>query len=62
MYNITNAEVREKIRKSGLYAYQVAERIGMTETSFSRMMRHELSPKRRQQILNALHDEERQDT
>lgn len=54
MYNTSNIELRQAIRDSGLCAYQVAELIGMTETSFSRLMRHELAPDRKSQILNVI--------
>lgn len=54
LYTTSNYELRQAIRASGLCAYQVADLIGMTETSFSRLMRHELTPERKQQILNAI--------
>lgn len=52
MYNI---EIREKIRQAGIYGYEVAAAIGVSETSFSRMMaRTELSADRRENVLNAI--------
>lgn len=54
MYTTSNLEVRQAIRDSGLCAYQVAELIGVTETSFSRLMRGELSQARKAEILNAI--------
>ena len=54
MYTISNVEVRKAIRDSGLYAYQVADLIGMSETGFSRLMRNELPEKRKKEILDAL--------
>ncbi len=54
MYTTSNFEVRQAIRESGLCAYQVAELIGISETSFSRLMRRELTPERKKQILTAI--------
>ena len=52
MYNI---DIRDAIKQHGLYGYQVAQRIGMTEFSFSRLLaRKELTPERKQQILDAI--------
>lgn len=52
MYNI---DIRDAIKSRGLYGYQVAERIGMTEFSFSRMLaRKELTPERKKQIFDAI--------
>lgn len=56
MYNI---DIRDAIKSRGLYGYQVAERIGMTEFSFSRMLaRKELTPERKKQILDAIGGED----
>lgn len=50
-----NVDIRDAIRSNGLYGYQVAEMIGMTETSFSRLLaRKELSPERKKQIFDAI--------
>ncbi len=52
MYQVNNIEVREAIRDSGLYGYQIAAALGMSETSFSRAMaRGELSQERKEKIL-----------
>ena len=52
MYNV---DIRDAIKSRGLYGYQVAERIGMTEFSFSRMLaRKELTPERKKQILDVI--------
>lgn len=56
MYNI---DIRDAIKSRGLYGYQVAERIGMTEFSFSRMLaRKELTAERKKQILDAIGGED----
>jgi len=42
MTRLSNIEIREKIRTNGLTHYQVAEKIGVSEFTFSRWMRKEL--------------------
>ncbi len=50
-----NVDIRDAIRSRGLYGYQVAEMIGMTEFSFSRLLaRRELTPERKQLILDVI--------
>lgn len=52
MYNL---EIRDAIKQSGLFGYQVASTLGMSETSFSRALaRREFTAKRRQEILDAI--------
>lgn len=59
MYNV---DIRDAIKGKGLYGYQVAEMIGMTEFSFSRLLaRKELSPERKRQILDAIGGGEKSD-
>lgn len=59
MYNV---DIRDAIKSKGLYGYQVAEMIGMTEFSFSRLLaRKELSPERKRQILDAIGGGEKSD-
>lgn len=54
MSSYANLDVRMAISESGLYAYQVAERLGIAETSFSRLLRKELSADRKAQIIRAI--------
>ena len=52
-----NIDVRDAIKSNGLYGYQVAEMIGITEFSFSRLLaRKELTPERKQQIFDAIRE------
>ena len=51
MYPTNNLDVRIAIRESGLYGYQVAALLGVTETSFSRSLsRKELPPEKKEKI------------
>lgn len=49
-----NLEVREAISAKGLLYYEVAKLIGVSDTSFSRMLRYELTPERKTEILTAI--------
>ena len=52
MYNV---DVRDAIKEKRLFHYEVAEIIGITECSLSRLLaRKELSPERKQKILDAI--------
>lgn len=49
-----NREIKDKIKAAGLHQYQVAELIGIGETTLVRWLRHELSQEKRQMILSAI--------
>lgn len=49
-----NADIRTAIRESSLCQYQVAAKIGVSEFTFIRWMRNELSDERKQRILAAI--------
>lgn len=40
---MTGAEVREMILAAGLRLWQVADKLGMTDNSFSRRLRHDFN-------------------
>lgn len=54
MSNAVNAEIRETAKRSGVKLWQVAEEIGMSDAAFSRKLRHELTDKDRERVLNAI--------
>lgn len=49
-----NQDVRDAIKKNGLKYWQVAGAIGLNDGNFSRLLRAELSEKRKQEIFNAI--------
>ena len=49
-----NLNIRQKIKEAGLKQWEVAEAYGISEGNFSRLMRRELSPERRQRVLDAI--------
>ena len=49
-----NIDIRVAITESGLKHYQIAEKMGITDTSFSRLMRHQLTGEKKQHVLEAI--------
>ena len=49
-----NVELRDAMQNSGLFQWQIAERIGVSEATFSRMLRHELPPEQKAAILRVI--------
>ncbi len=50
----TNHQIREACRDSGVLLWQVAERLGIADSSFSRMLRHELPKEKRDEICSII--------
>lgn len=48
---MNNLEVREAIKRARLFGYEVAAALGMSETSFSRKLRQELSLEEKMRVL-----------
>lgn len=51
---MNNIDVRIAIKKANVYGYQVAAVLGISETSFSRKLRKELSDEEKKQIFDAI--------
>jgi len=49
-----NTEIRATAKRSGVKLWQVAERIGMSDAAFSRKLRHELTDKERERVMEAI--------
>ena len=49
-----NIEIREAIRESGFRHWQIADIIGVADTTFCRMLRRELPESKKQEILTAI--------
>lgn len=54
MKNFSNAEVRQSIAENRLLKWEVAEKIGITDSQFSRWLRRELPPDKRERVLQAI--------
>lgn len=51
---IANSDIRQAISASGLYLWQVAEALSITDTTFSKKLRCELSDDYKQRIYAAI--------
>lgn len=49
-----NVEIRMMIQKSGFRFYQVAEKLGISESYFSRLLRDDLLPEWEKKIVDAV--------
>ena len=45
-----NQDIRKEIAEAGLFLYQIADQLGMNDGNFSRLLRHELPPEKKEQI------------
>lgn len=54
---MNNIEIREAIKESGFKHWQIADMIGVADTTFCRMLHRELSEDKKQEILMAIQRE-----
>lgn len=52
--NTVNKDIKELIKKAGIHQYEVADLIGIAETTLVRWLRYELTPERKALIINAI--------
>ena len=51
---MNNIEIRYAIKESGFKHWQIADMIGVADTTFCRMLRRELPEDKKQEILTAI--------
>ena len=51
---MNNIEIREAIKESDFKHWQIADMIGIADTTFCRMLRRELPEDKKQEILTAM--------
>ena len=51
---MTNLKIRNEIEESRFKKYQIAAQMGISETSFSRLLRHELNPEQIARVRKAI--------
>lgn len=51
---MTNQEIRQTAKKSGVKLWQIADKLGINDGNFSRKLRHELTESERVNILNII--------
>ena len=49
-----SSEIRKRIKEAGLFQWQVAAKIGVTEATFIRWLRFELPDSRKREVLAAI--------
>ena len=52
----TNREIKSAAKKAGVYHWEIAERLGIQDSAFSRKLRRELPPEERGKILSIIND------
>lgn len=50
----TNKEIKEAARKAGVYHYEIAERLNIQDSAFSRKLRRELPDQEKEEILEII--------
>lgn len=54
-YN-ANEDIRRAISEKRLFNYEVAEKLGVSEFTFARWLRYELSEEKKELVLNAINE------
>lgn len=53
---MTNMDIRNEVRAAGVKLWQVAEQLGMSDSAFSRHLRHELPDSKKARIREIIRD------
>ncbi len=51
---VKNDEIKAMVKSNGVYMYEVADRLNISEPTLTRWLRHELTTTRREEIVNAI--------
>lgn len=51
-----NEEIRETAKKSGVFLYELADRLCISEPTMTRLLRRELSESKKQELLSHIAD------
>ena len=54
MRKANNEEIRTALRYSGVYKYEVAHELGITDSWFSKLLRYELPDEKKREIMQAI--------
>ena len=55
--SMNNLEIRQAILKTGAKQWRIAEKLGISESSFSKLLRKELSEEKKNEILDTIESE-----
>ncbi len=53
---ITNQDIRQEAKTARVYLWEVADRLGVTDATFSRKLRKEFSTEEKEKILAIIHE------
>ena len=53
---ITNQDIRQQAKTSRVYLWEVADRLGVTDATFSRKLRKEFPTEEKEKILAIIHE------
>lgn len=51
-----NVDIRNTAKKSGVFLYELAERLGISEPTMTRLLRKELNDNKKQELLSNIAD------
>lgn len=51
---MTNKKIRGYAKEKGICLWQIAEELGTSDSSFSRMLRHEFSEEKKQEVMGII--------
>lgn len=51
-----NAELKKEIKEAGFFLWEVADKLGMNDGNFSRLLRKDLSEEKKQQIYSIMEE------
>ena len=54
MANIANKDIKDKAKESGVFHWEIADRLRIQDSAFSRKLRRELSPQEKAEILDVI--------
>ena len=49
-----NQDIRSEIKGAGFKLWQIADKLGITDSNFSKLLRHELSEDKKNEIRNVI--------
>lgn len=56
MCNETNREIKSAAKSAGVYHWEIAEKMGIQDSAFSRKLRRELPEQEKREILQIIQD------
>ena len=49
-----NLDIRREVKENGLYLWQIADKLNISDNWFSRVLRHELPDEKKEEIRSAI--------